>query len=495
MDIKEIMQLGSWSERLRELKGSNTTERTPELNRRYYEGEHEILSDPDRQDFSVPVFEIDPTTQSYSRNPQTGKPIISGSKTIKRTRQVLAYPEQIVETAVAMVVGKNVDLILNNADKTEQIQAAFQILKEQWNEAKFDSFNKKMCRTLFIETHCAEFMFFEDGEPEKDLKAVLFSKENGDDIWCHFDDNRRADALVREFQRRSIVNGKAATVKVTQIHTATETWEKVGKDEFVSKTNPYKKNVWVYYDQKKPEFLSVRPLIKKQEYVHSQHSDVNVRIGNPPVVIEGNVGQLPDYDSDVKIINTKPQKDEDGKLVPSKVYLLNSTAAPESVKLEMERNDSFIYKFSWPDLSWLLSAIKTGNLSGTAIKLMFTAAEAKIVNKLEVLENLSRRISVMKVMLKAKNSSLPFEKLNIEVRFNSILPENIVELTDMFSTAVNSKITSRENAVGNLPFNENPSAIMDEIKSNMEDEAVQSASFNPPNQPDLNNPQEDQNNQ
>jgi len=307
-------------------------------------------------------------------------------------------------------------------------------------------------------------MFFEDGNADKDIKVMLFSKENGDDIWIHYDDNRRADALTRIFTKRGVVEGKAEDIEVTQVYTADKLYEKLGQAEFTEEKNPYGKNTWVYYSQEKPEFSLVKHIIKKQEYVHSQHSDVNVRIGNPPVVIEGNVGSLPDYDSDVKIINTKPQVDDEGKTTPSKVYLLNTKAAPESIKLEMERNDQYIYKFTWPDLYWLLSGMKAGSLSGTAIKLMFTAAEAKIVTKLEVLEDLSRRISVMKTMLQSGKGGA-FEELEIEVKFNSILPENLTELTDMLSTAVMNNMTSEQNAGRILPYNENPGAIYEEIKS------------------------------
>ena len=461
MNITEILTLETWDERLSELKTADKIAKTPTENRKYYNGEHEITTDPDRQDFSVPIYEIG-ADGKYVLNQQTGKPTEIGTKTIKRTRMVLNYPLQIVETAVAMVVGKNVDLILTNVEKTPAIEEAFKVFKQQWNKAKLDTFNKKMFRTLLIETKCAEFMFFEEGDAEKDIKIMLFSKDNGDDIWIHYDDNRRADALTRVFTKRAVVDGKADDIEVTQVFTADKLYEKLGKAEFVETKNPYGKNTWVYYAQDQPEFGTVRPTIKKQEYVHSQHSDVNVRIGNPPVVIEGNVGSMPDYDSDVKIINTQPQVDQEGKTTPSKVYLLDTKAAPESVKLEMERNDAYIYKFTWPDLSWLLTGAKTGNLSGTAMKLMFTGAEAKIVTKLEVLEDLSRRISVMKAMLQSAKGKA-FNQLEIEVKFNSILPKDLVELTTMLSTAVNSQMTSKQNAQRHLNYNENPKAINDEI--------------------------------
>lgn len=477
MNINEIMTLTSWDDRLTELKTADKITKTPKENREYYEGQHEILTDPERQDFTIPIFAIGEDGK-YVYNQQTGKPVQSGTKKVKRTRTVLNYPQQIIETAVAMVVGKNVDLVLTNSEKTPAIEKAFEMFKQQWNKAKLDTFNKEMFRTLLIETKCAELMFFEDGDAEKDIKIMLFSKENGDDIWIHYDDNRRADALTRVYTKKTVIAGKAEQIEVTQIYTAEKIYEKLGDAEFVEKPNVYGKNQWIYYEQSRPEWHQVKGTISKQEYVHSQHSDVNVRIGNPPVVIEGNVGSMPDYDSDVKIINTKPQVDEDGRSINSKVYLLDTKAAPESVKLEMERNDQYIYKFTWPDLSWLLNGIKTGSLSGTAIKLMFTSAEAKITTKLEVLEDLSRRVSVMKAMLqKAKGGA--FDELEIDVKFNSILPENLSEITDMLSVAVNSNLTSKQNAIGNLGYNENPSAIYDEIQKEQAEEAVAGVGVNP----------------
>lgn len=121
-----------------------------------------------------------------------------------------------------------------------------------------------MARTLFIETKCAEFMFIEDGDVEKDLKVMLFSKDNGDDIWVHFDDNRKADALTRVFTKRGLVDGKADDIEVTQVFTAEKTYEKLGKEEWTETPNPYNKNTWVYYNQNYSEFEPVRGTIKNR---------------------------------------------------------------------------------------------------------------------------------------------------------------------------------------------------------------------------------------
>ena len=122
MNILEILTLTTWDERLAELKTDTIQDRKPTENRDYYNGKHPILTDPDRQDFSVPTFEIDPETNKPKINEQTGRPIEKGSKIVKRTRMVLNYAKQIVETCVAMVVGRPVDLILNNSDKTPAME-------------------------------------------------------------------------------------------------------------------------------------------------------------------------------------------------------------------------------------------------------------------------------------------------------------------------------------------------------------------------------------
>lgn len=463
MTIDEIMTIESWDDKLTELKTDTVADRKQVANRDYYNGKHEILTDPDRQDFTVPIYEIDPVTNKPLFNEQTGKYIHVDSKTVKRTRMVLNFARQIVETCVAMVVGRPVDLILNNAEKTPAIEKDFEIFKQQWNRAHLDTHSKAMFKSLLIESKVAEIFYIEDGDVNKDLKVLLLSKENGDDFWVHFDDNKRADALTREFTKRALVEGKAQNVVVKQIYTAEKLYEKVGEAEFTEKPNPYKKNIWVYYQQPECEFETAKPIITRLEYSISQLADVNKRIGNPGVVVKGKVGKLPDYDSDVKMFEIQSEEDQDGKKVFGDVTLLETTTAPESIKLELDYDQDHLYKTSWGDLYQLYKGGEGGAISGTAIKLRFTAFEAKIVNKHEILEDFSRRVSVMKAILKTVKGGT-FDVMEIGVKFNSILPENLAETTDMLSVAVNSGLTSKPNAIGQLSYNENPAEVLAQIE-------------------------------
>jgi hypothetical protein len=463
MRIDEILTLTSWSDRLTELKvdinvaGSNII-RTPLENWKYFKGDHPILTDPDRQDVYVDIYKTD--LKGVQILDENDRPIISGSKKIKRTRKVLNYQQQIVETAVAMVFGAPVDLVLNNSDKSETINKAFQEFKIQWNKCKMDSFLKKLAKNLFIETKNAVIFYMEEGDPDKDIKLKLLCFDKGDYLWMHLDDNDKCDAITRVFVKRMIVEGKVTEVEITQVYTALKLYEKIG--EVVTETvNPYGKIPIAFFAQNETEWQPGKELITKMEYTRSQLSDVNTRVGNPAVVIDGEIASMPDYDADVKTFNTIPVQSGE-TLLKSSVYLLESKGAPESVKMEIEMDKFDMYKFTWPDLSFLMEAIKTGALSGAAIRLMFTNAFAKMANKYETFEDLGRIISIMKAVLQTAKGGV-FDQLDISVRFNSILPDNIVELTDMYSTAVNAGLTSKQNAISQLPYNENAQTVIDEV--------------------------------
>jgi hypothetical protein len=132
--------------------------------------------------------------------------------------------------------------------------------------------------------------------------------------------------------------------------------------------------------------------------------------------------------------------------------------------MELKDHQSDMYKLSWPDLSFLRE-MSVGQLSGTAIKLMFTDAFVKIGVKRGIFEDFSRRVSVMKAML-AKSQGEVFNELNISVTFNSILPENIVELADTLAVATQSGFMAKEDATAAFTPNDgNPDAyqnILDE---------------------------------
>lgn len=462
MNIQEILSL-SPDQWLTELEVDPIT-RDIQANLDYFDGVHPVLTDLSRQDYSIPKWEIDEETGQPKINPLTGKKISGSPEQVKRTRLVLNYQKQIVQTAQGLCVGAPVTLTLNSGDEPGH-KEAFDILVDQWrNKTRLDTFSLKMTEALFVESKCAELYFHENADVNGDIKVMLLSKKNGDDIWAHFDDNKKMDALTRVYTKRVLVDGEATDVEVTQIWTAKSRLEKIDDGAWEEVKNPYGKLTIVYYDQEKPEFHLVTDLINKQELVRSQNSDVNKRLGNPALVVSGNEIDTPDVDQDVKVFLAKYSDDGQGGKIKAEINYLQVEGAPEAIKMELEGHQEDMYKLSWPDLSFLRK-MTVGQLSGTAIKLMFTDAFVKIGIKRGIFEDFSRRVSVMKAML-AKSKGEVFNELNISVQFNSILPENIVELADTLSTARQGGFMSGEDATAAFSLNDgNPDAyqnILDE---------------------------------
>ena len=463
MNIQEILSLpeDKW---LAELQ-VDPVDRDIQANLDYFEGKHPILTDPSRADYSIPKWEIDEQTGQPKVSKQTGEKVPGTPEQIKRTRLVLNYQQQITQTAVGMCVGNPVTLTLNSGDESGH-KEAFDILVDMWrNKTRLDTFSIKMANALFIESKCAELYFYEDADTSKDMKVMLLSKKNGDDIWAHFDtQSGKMDALTRVYTERRLVDNEAKDVEVTEVWTAEKMMQKLGDEAWIESKNPYNKLTIVYYDQEKPEFHLITDLINKQEMVRSQNSDVNKRVGNPNVVVDGIVSGMPDVEQDVKVWNTIPSDDGVGGKIKSSVNYLQLEGAPEAIKMELEGHQEDMYKFSWPDLSFLRK-MTVGQLSGTAIKLMFTDAFVKIGIKRGIFEDFSRRVSVMKAMLAVSQGEV-FNELNISVQFNSILPEDIVEIADTLATATTNGFMAKEDATAAFPANDgNPDAyqnILDE---------------------------------
>ena len=321
-----------------------------------------------------------------------------------------------------------------------------------------------MTRALFTESKCAELYFHDESEANGDIKVMLLSKKNGDDIWAHFDDNGKMDALTRIYTKRALIGTEPGDVEVTQIWTTAAKFEQIGSGIFEETKNPYDKINIVYYDQERPEWHLVTELITKQELVRSQSSDVNKRVGNPNVVINGQIAAQPETEQDVKVWNTVPVPDGQGGTLESDVRYLQLEGAPEAIKMELEQHKQDMYKLTWPDLSFLHDSIKTGIPSGTAIQLMFTDAFVKIGNKKEVLEDFSRRVSVIKRMLAVGTGKKIFDELNISVQFNSILPQNMGEIADTLATAVTNGITSEQHAQQSFPLNSGNPDIAEQVE-------------------------------
>lgn len=455
MTIDEILAISDWSVKLVELKKDNFTDRADiDANIDYYNNIHPILSDSNRADYTIPI-----------RNKAGTQ---TGTKTIVKSKIVLPIPRQIVATGDAMTFGEPVDLILNN-DKDEANKEAFEQLVNVWKNADLDTFNHKLFKAVSVETKAAELLFAdpEAENTEESIRAMLFSKESGDEIFPHFNDQRILDALTRVYKKRVLVGDQIEEIEVTEVYFAGGVWVRNGeKETFAIQALPYERMMIVYYDQLYSEWFWVSGLIDKLELIASQFSDVNKRLGNPSLLIQGKIKAMPDIEQDVKVWHTELSKDVDGKGVFGDVKLVESKAANESIKQEQDDLNEAVFKNTWPDLNKLMDEAATGNISIATMKLKFLNAFVKLGEKKPMyMEGLNTRIKNLKQMLFKITGSQAFLDLDISIKFNSILPDNVAEILTNIETAIQSGVLSKKSGVYQSPLSEgNEATVLDELE-------------------------------
>lgn len=414
---------------------------------RFFENHHPIRYDADKDDYR----------QMQDVEDENGL-VAKKSVRVRQTRLELPYPQQIVANMVAFLYGNDIDLVMNGDRNDIAQQEAFAKFTEIWNkDLRMMSLVKKATRICGVETRSA-IQFIYDADNEK-IKGKVLSFRDGYKIYRHKDDMEKVDAVVVEYKRDKIVNGVLQmNVPTTEIWTAdgVERYEgitKVSTQDLPLKT---KKLLFAYLEQDYSEFEFVKELISIQDYARSQHSDVNVRIGNPALVVYGEIANKPTYNATVKVYEVKGATGFDAKnSSQGKMEYLEVSGAPESIALEFKNNENDIYRFTWPDLNKLMTDMKNGNLSTQSMKLTFLQAFVKVAEKREIHDEfISRIISIVKDMATELYPELTGMKdLDISFNYNSLLPSSVDETVNMLAVAVGAGITSIENAVRILTIN------------------------------------------
>lgn len=450
MNIEELIQIGDWAVILAELKRENVKDRTDstiQKNLDYYNNKHTILTDEERQD----------------------------EGDIKRSREIYPYPRQIVSTKKGMLAGEPCDLILKS-ESDEKSKVAFQLFQDIWRDSiKLDAHNLELIESVSVESKGCEILFDSKGLGEpKDIKVRLCCLEKGDKVYIFTDDSENVEAITREFKSRMIVNGKIEEVEVIEVYTAANTYILHGGVLTETLPNKFGKINAIYYDQKYSEFEWVKDIIDKVEKVLSQWSDVNKRVGNTSMVVTGNVEGMPKV-GDMNVFKIKDVvTGADGAVIKGGVELLESQGASDNILKEVEIKENAIYKNTYPDLSKLFDESATGNISAATMKMKFIPALIKVAEARVVFGvGMKRRINVLKNMLRIMTNDSVWEEIDIDVKFNSILPDDLKEYIEILGEAVNSGLTSQENAVSINPINRGmEDVVMNQIKSESQNQEV-----------------------
>ena len=432
MNIKDILKKYKDDfSKLTEILCVDKKERDVELFEKQYTGEHEIKDRPDK--------------------------IAGKGKTLKRipqAKEVIQYQKKIVNMAVSFLFGDPVKLILGNKD--DKYQETFSLIDDIWTKNKLDYFNKKLARRLFIETKVAELWYtIIDNENNKYIKVALLCKENGDDIYAHFNENGDMDAFTRRYKLEDL-DGKS--YEHIDIYTAEKFYYGIKKTAWLvkEKDNLYKKIPVIYYEQDEPEWTSVQSEIDRSEMLISKFADTNDYFGAPIIKLKGKIKDPPEKGEIGKTLQFEGEVGAEGKIEYGDAEYLTWEHAPEAIKLEYETLKDIIYSItSTPDLSFnnVKGFTKT---SGEALKFLFMDAILKAKDKEELFgEALTRRINLLKAILSIIDvkKATELQELDISVKFGSILPQDMSEIVKALSTArAGDVIMSEKEAVRHNPL-------------------------------------------
>jgi len=473
MNIKEIMELADVKEILEKLCVDTVENRNISTNIKQYNGKHDILNRLDKNIGKAPEELTDGTITKDTR------------KTVKQAKLVLRLQEKIVRDKSIFLFGKPVKLILEN--ESNQLKKAFDLLKTTLKDVKIDSFNKKLCKRVLVESKAAELWYIkpvlEPNENDElqlkgtEIKVYLLCSKNGDEIYPHFNEFGDMDAFTRKY---SVKNEKGKNIAYVDIYTDDMIYHYVKSQSGNSYTVKDEKNLIgkipiVYYDQEEAEWIKVQSLIDRLEKVISKHADINDYFSSPSIVGKGEIDSAPDKDEVGKFFEIEGEIGEDGKVYYGSLEYLTWDQSPESMKLEITNLKDFINSLTHtPDLSFNNLKNIGSNLSGIAIKFMFFDSILDSYDKQEIFgEGLDRRNNLLKAILSFLNTAQAnnIQQLEITNEFSSILPDNYVEIINALSESrPGTNLISEETAAKHHPFIKKPNDEIDRLKQEKKEE-------------------------
>jgi SPP1 family phage portal protein len=394
----------------------------------------------------------------------TGRQTAAGEEVTETTTETvnrigIPFQRLIVNRAVGFLLGDPVTM-KSNAD-TDRQQLLQEMVERTLHDNKAEYFDRKLSRTVKSQCEAAELWYLvedrtfwkrtlkESKNNIYKLRVKLLSPSAGDKLYPYFDETGDMVAFSRVYQITDSEN------KVTEHF---DTWTEILQVARVLQNgewlqtvaiNPLGKIPVIYYTQEEPEWAAVQTIIDRYETKISNFADTNDYFGSPMVVVEGDVTKLPDKTTQGKTI----QVGQGGS-----VNYLSWDQSPESEKLEFEQLEKQIYSMTQtPNISFDQMKSLGGDMSGFAIKLLFTDAHMKAANDIELYgEMFTRRLNLIKhvcgtVINVALASEVDF--LELVPEFHPFLPQNVKEEIEILSTARAGKpLISQKTAIEKNPL-------------------------------------------
>lgn len=420
-----------------------------------------------RPDKTVWNPKIDENTGQPLKKSGTNELIIERG-TSKVNRVPVPFQEIIVERRVAFMLGNPIKYDATYDDGNPKEKAVVDYVYEIEDNAKTLYKNKELARRVMSELACAELWYLvpivEKGfwnrlavkigvkTPNLQVKMTVFSPWLNDDLYPLFDDFGDMVAFARGYKLKE----DNKEIEHFDIYTAelTYKWIKNGDGWVIDPNfesvkldgsrikggkipNPVKKIPVIYHTQLKPEWAKVQPMISRIEKLLSNHGDMNDYFGEPILAVFGQIIQA-------------IKKGDSGKIMQlaqdAKASFLALDSPPESIKMEIENLEKFIFALSQtPNIAF--SEMKSlGDLSGVALELMFLDAHLAVKAKEETFGiGIQRRVNLLKAFIgNVLDISLAEATQAVKMKpvFTPYMPKNIKELVEMVDQAVSGGVLS-----------------------------------------------------
>lgn len=415
MKIEEVLKIESQSDMIAELKSKRCIK---EVDQEMYAKalnplEHDVFDKLKRPDKKVKldVDDSENTKTVFSDdNPEAGyryEPV---------ARIALALQKLIVKRAVAFLFGNKVELDAETENDNQNI--VLKAVKKVLHNIKDKSLNRKVARSIFSCTECAELWYPVEIKNNTSygftsnfkLRCAIFSPLLGDKLYPYFDETGDMVAFSREF---SLVDGKKVKREYFETYTDSNHFMWMIGPKGYEIVEGYPKEIKigkipiVFGYQPQVEWSDVQVLIDRLEKLLSNFADTNDYHAAPKIFVQGEVKGF-------------SKKGESGAILEGEegatAQYLSWQNAPESVKLEIDTLLRMIYTITQtPDISF--ESIKgLSSISGVALKLLFMDAHLKVADHQEVFdEYLQRRINIIKAYIGEMNKKLQSDAENLQI--------------------------------------------------------------------------------
>ncbi|QYS85417.1 phage portal protein [Flavobacterium oreochromis] len=400
---------------------------------------------------------------------------------VKAVRIPINFPKKIVTTSVSFEVGKPVTLVPSEDNNLSKLIA------QLWKVNRIDSLIQKLVLLKKSETQGALQLYIKDIGPSsilskmlakigiksqaKEIKSKLLDNNTGK-MTPFFDASGNMTLFMWEYSTFNSEGKEIINIEIWDEKNCHKLSTETGKLAYSDTPKPhgFDRIPIVYVSQDEPEWFDVKELIDRLETTLSKLGASNDYTAYPLLQIFGEIKSFPEKDDTGKVLHFPIKVDEDtNKPIHGKAEFLTANNSVDRSKLEIESLLSLVYSISNTPNTSFDNVKGIGSVSGVAMKLMFLDAIIKAYsNEGDNRTMIERIINIMiGGVITTTNQSLSKEAttLYFDVIFNSILPDDLKELVETTSTAVQSGIMSKKTAVGKLNQTDDNASELEEIKN------------------------------